>query len=198
MNRDQKLDDWPILAPLSFFGMNQVRDAEEVIFQIGLIDKRRATFPHRGKVGRGPQPAHDIHPEPLHAAGIASEVDRMPTIKHRSAEWRHRNSPPLKLLNRSFKANKIVRFGQNQDIDVLANLRRAVEDAGLPAHEQGPDAMSLERRKDLSDRGRGQDCLPGRYIPPGSARSGRTAPAESAPPIPSIHRTCRRNSWKYQ
>ena len=49
---------------------------------------------------------------------------------------------------------------QGDKVHVLANLRRAVEDAGLPAHEQRLDAIGLESQKDLSDRGRDQGCLP--------------------------------------
>jgi hypothetical protein len=67
---------------------------------------------------------------------------------------------------------------ENEKIDVFTKLRCAVEHAGLAAHKQRLKLMFLDRRKDLSDRGRDQGYLPWLDIEhrfsrfPGSARAG--------------------------
>ena len=91
---------------------------------------------------------------------------------------------------------EIPGLGEQDDVHVLANLRRAVEDAGLPAHEQRLDAIGLESRKDLSDRGRDQGCLPwtgiGRTVP----RCAGTVPTEPSRARLSIRRATVRKSCR--
>jgi hypothetical protein len=61
--------------------------------------------------------------------------------------------------------------------DVFAKLRCPVEHAGLAAHKRRLNLMFLDRRKDLSDRGRDQGYLPWLNMErrfsrfPGSARA---------------------------
>ncbi len=84
--------------------------------------------------------------------------------------------------------------GSQDDVHVLANLRRAVEDAGLPAHEQRLDAIGLESRKDLSDRGRDQGCVPWRDIGRTVPRCAGTVPTEPGRATLSIRRATVRKS----
>jgi hypothetical protein len=64
------------------------------------------------------------------------------------------------LLEGGVQTLEILLLREDQKVDVFANSRRAVKHAGLPAHEQCPRAIRLDRRKDLSDRGRDQGYLP--------------------------------------
>src|SRR5579872_6919986 len=73
------------------------------------------------------------------------------SLDHRLLGWQ-----PFGLMpspGTTFNHTRIERGTQRirVKIDILANLRRAVEDAGLPSHEQRLDAILLESRKDLSD-----------------------------------------------
>jgi hypothetical protein len=52
------------------------------------------------------------------------------------------------------RATTAIMPGIGGQIYVLANLRRAVRHAGLPAHEQCPNAIAPESRKDFPARGR--------------------------------------------
>src|SRR5258707_13789586 len=69
---------------------------------------------------------------------------------------------------------------------ILANLRHAVKDAGLPAHEQRLDAILPESRKDCQDRGRDQGCLLMRDIWRRASGFLATARAASARSIHAI------------
>jgi hypothetical protein len=68
--------------------------------------------------------------------------------------------------------------GQNQEIHVLANLRRAVKHAGLPAHEKRSGPTRLDRKKDLSDRGLDQGFLLGLDIARKSSHFPEIVPSE--------------------
>jgi hypothetical protein len=83
---------------------------------------------------------------------------------------------------------KIAFVGQQDQIDIFTNLRRAVEHAGLPAHKQRLDAIRSDRRKDFSDRGRDQGCLPWRGIVQRVFRFAGSAAAGSNRAIPSTPR----------
>jgi hypothetical protein len=87
-------------------------------------------------------------------------MNRVPAFQQRRIETRYRNSRSLELVKSPLEPVEILLFGQNKKINVLANLRRAVEYAGLPSHEQRADAIDSDRRKDLPDRGRDQGYLP--------------------------------------
>src|ERR1035437_64466 len=104
------------------------------------------------------------------------------------------HSSVAELLQRGEQPGEILLLGEQDEINVFANLRRAVEHAGLPSHKQRLDAIGLDRRKDLSDRGRDQGCLPWPSIGRKASRFAGSARWESAPATPAIHRACLRTS----
>jgi hypothetical protein len=130
--------------------------------------------------------------QPLRDAGNESELhDLVRARQDRKMEWRF--APPAVHPARHGSVRNCPRREQDQG-HVPAKLRRAAEHAGLTAHKQGLYSMLADRRKDLSDRGRDQGCLPS----PGTARTvprcGENAPAESGQATPSIHRATVRRS----
>jgi hypothetical protein len=60
----------------------------------------------------------------------------------------HGDAPGIEAAQRGLKPAVIVLLAKENQINVLANLRRAVEYAGLPSHKQRLDAIALDRRKD--------------------------------------------------
>jgi hypothetical protein len=95
----------------------------------------------------------------------------------------------------ALRAPKVFQFGfRLHQINVFAKLRRAVKHASLAAHKQRLHLMFPDRRKDLSDRGRDQGCLPSPGIGRRSSRFGENARAESAPATPAIPRASLRTS----
>ena len=194
MSRDEQFDHGPVFAPLRLLGLHEIRNAEQVILDAIVVHERRPAVPQRGELRHRPEAGHDVHPEPFRPGCTAPKVNRMSPGQGCRVERRHGDLVCLQLGQSRLETGEVLRVGQHQKIDVLANLRRAVEDAGLPAHEQGPDATPLECRKDLSDRGRGQGCLPWRCTRPASARRGRIAPTEKDSAIPSTRRAIPRTS----
>jgi hypothetical protein len=55
---------------------------------------------------------------------------------------------------------EIFFVGQHGEVHVAAELGGAVENAGLTAHEERPDSMFPESRKDFANRARDQGSLP--------------------------------------
>ena len=55
---------------------------------------------------------------------------------------------------------QILRVTQHREIRIAAELSGAVENAGLPAHEQCAHVCFRKSRKDFANRARGQGCLP--------------------------------------
>ena len=47
----------------------------------------------------------------------------------------------LELGQRTTQSRQVRRVGENDQVRIATKLRRAVQDAGLTAHEQGADAM---------------------------------------------------------
>src|SRR5437899_4346166 len=109
-------------------------------------------------------------------------------------EWWNSDALCMKIVQRGEKPSKILLRSEQDEVDIFAKLSRAVEHAGLAAHKQGLYLMFPDRRKDLSDRGRDQGCLPSPDIEQRAFRSDETAPLESNRSIPSIHRACLRTS----
>lgn len=78
--------------------------------------------------------------------------------------------------------------GQDGEVGVPAKLGRAVQDAGLPSHEQGADPALLDRRKDSAYRVRDQATLRAPGTPARAFRSPSIAAAASGDtsrPIPN-------------
>ena len=88
-------------------------------------------------------------------------------------ERRHRDRlAPASSSSAACKRSKILASHKNGDVAIAAKLRRAVQHAGLAAHQQVPDLVGRERRKDFVNRVRDQANLP---------RSDRTPTTCSTP-----------------
>lgn len=104
-------------------------------------------------------------------------MDDVPAIPNARVEAWNGNSYGIKLRKRCVKAFKILLRRENEKIDVFAKLRCAVKHAGLAAHKQRLNLMFLDRRKDLSDRGRDQGYLPWLNMEQRFSRFPGSAPA---------------------
>jgi hypothetical protein len=93
------------------------------------------------------QSRHHVDAQLPRLRSLAAEVNGVPTRQQSRIKSRDRYSARLKGLERFKQAAEVLRLRKQEKIDVLANLRRAVKHAGLPAHEQSPGAMFLDRRK---------------------------------------------------
>src|SRR4051812_4338307 len=75
-------------------------------------------------------------------------------------EGRYRDYAGVQRCQRGFKRNKIRFVTKNCDITVAAEFSRAVEHAGLTAHQQVLHLVGGQRRKDFANRVRDQASLP--------------------------------------
>ena len=86
------------------------------------------------------------------------------------------------------KAAEVFLAGQHHHVGIAAKLRRAVQHAGLAAHEERTHVVPPQSRKDSENRARGQGILP---VPGTSARAWKT-PRAAGPAswrtTPPIHR----------
>ena len=145
------------------------------------IDREREVehFSTRIVLGRRP-PIEGVEPDPpqrcelrmpIILGGMRPGVQvSLPELRRVAAgqgagiKWGHSDSFRIKRVECQLQFGEICRIGEDQEVNVLANLRRAVEHAGLPAHEQRSGPTRAGRRKDMMDRGRDQGCLPWRDI----------------------------------
>ena len=79
--------------------------------------------------------------------------------RHRRARSARRNSS-ISRLSGSVQTLETLLLRKNEKIDIFAKLGSTVEHTGLAAHKQRLNLMFLDRKKDLSDRGRDQGYLP--------------------------------------
>ena len=63
-------------------------------------------------------------------------------------KWGDGNDLGLEFVESGLEAPEVLRPGQDDEIHIAAKFRSSVTHAGLPAHEQAADAMTLHRRKD--------------------------------------------------
>src|SRR5436309_2113249 len=101
-------------------------------------------------------------------------MDRVAALQCLRVKRRHVNTPGIQNLQSFLEPLEISRVCEENQVNIFANLRRAVEHASLPAHKQRLDAIRPDRRKDLSDRGRDQGCLPWPGTERKSSRSAGT------------------------
>ena len=80
----------------------------------------------------------------------------MPAAQEFFCQFRHEDACRFKFVERGAQTVEIFWIGHDDQIGVAAKLRRAVKHARLAAHEQGPDAMLPDRRKDFDYRARDQ------------------------------------------
>src|SRR5882762_9069241 len=114
-------------------------------------------------------------------------MHRVSARQQSGIESRNGDAFCVKFIEGCEKPSEILLRSEQDKINVLTKLSRAVKHAGLAAHKQRLYLMFPDRRKDLSDRGRDQGCLPWPDIAQRAFRSDGTAPLESSRSIPSIH-----------
>src|SRR5206468_6411514 len=124
----------------------------------------------------------------------ASEMDRVAARKRGRVEQGYGDASGVEVAQSGHQPHVVLFRRQQDEVNVLAKLRRAVKQAGLPAHKQRLYLMFLHRRKDLSDRGRDQGCLPWQDTGRRVSRFAESVRWESAPATPAIHRASLRTS----
>lgn len=93
---------------------------------------------------------------------VAAEMNGVSRVKVDRIKGRHGDGFGLKFVERGTETGKIFRVREDREICVAAKLGRAVEHAGLAAHEQGADLVPADRGKDFAYRVRDQESLRGR------------------------------------
>src|SRR5262249_27352886 len=94
------------------------------------------------------------------------------------------NGLTSELIEGTLKTAQILRLSENDDVDVAAEFGGAVQDARLPAHEQGAHAVFPQSRKDFANRARAQGSLPGPSTLPRGGPIRRSAGPASSPTTP--------------
>ena len=138
---------------------------------------RRSSVPKHGKIRQVAKLCHDIHPETFHTGCLATVVDGVPSIQDARIKARNGYPDGIQLAKHGVQTFKIPLLREDQKVDIFAKLGCAVEHAGLAAHKQRLNLMFLDRRKDLSDRGRDQGYLPWLSIERRFSRFPGSAPA---------------------
>jgi hypothetical protein len=92
---------------------------------------------------------------------MATEMNRVSPQKVLPLKGRDGNDLGPECLHRLSQAFEIFWLGEDGEIGIAAKLRRALEHAGLAAHEEAVHAMLRHRKKDFEYRVRDQGCLPG-------------------------------------
>jgi hypothetical protein len=70
----------------------------------------------------------------------------MPARQGTGIKLGHRNPVRTHFLERGMQPGEICLLGQQEEINILAKLRCALEHAGLAAHKQGLHLMFLHRK----------------------------------------------------
>lgn len=76
----------------------------------------------------------------------------MTSLKIRNIERRHRDDLRLNDRDKSLEVTDILGGGEEDKIEILAELSSALQDAGLSAHEQRLHLVLLDQRKDSLDQ----------------------------------------------
>ena len=106
----------------------------------------------------------------------AAEMHRMAPAEVFQPERRDRNELGLELGERGAQSREVGGVGENGQVCIAAKLGCAVEHAGLTAHEEGADAVLLNRRKDFAYRVRDQVSLQARDKPARASRFPASVP----------------------
>src|SRR5262249_28963308 len=118
---------------------------------------------------------HHRHHVDAHAVGkVRTKVAGVTALEYLTAERRNVHWLRLKVGERSAQALKVFFVRIYGQIDVAAEVGGPVQDARLPAHQQGADTVLPDRRKDSEGRVRAQANLPARGTFP---RACRTPPS---------------------
>lgn len=123
---------------------------------------------------------HDVNPDVLRLGMLAAKVNRMTAQQAIRPKRRRRNAVRVQFPHCAFEALKVRRLGQNGKIHIAAKFGRAVQDAGLTAHQQGLNMVSGHRRKDFVNPVRDQGNLQWKGNAPKVRRFGSSVPAGSS------------------
>src|SRR5438552_16063098 len=121
-------------------------------------------------------------------------MDRVAAGQQGRIEFWNSDAFGVQFAQRGPQPGEILLRSEQRQVNVFAKLRRAVKHAGLAAHKQRLYLMFPDRRKDLSDRGRDQGCLPWPGNERRASRSDGSARWELASATPAIHRASVRKS----
>jgi len=140
------------------------------------------------KSGRSPQTSHYVTRNPSASPPWHRKCTAWPRASkagsNRGTAMRFASSSP----NAANSREKFSSEASSRQVNIFAKLGRAVKHTGLAAHKQRLYLMFPDRRKDLSDRGRDQGCLPSQGIGRRASRFAESARGESAPATPAIPR----------
>ena len=89
---------------------------------------------------------------------VRTKVDGVAALEVAPFEGRDRDHLGAKLVQGFAQALEVVGRGERGEIDIAAKLRCAVENAGLPAHQQGSNPVRAKSRKEVPGRASGP-CL---------------------------------------
>ena len=159
MGFNQTANHRPVFIPLSFLCLDQIGQGEEMA--AGAVRKFNGGSPGP-KFGEGidaAHPGHDIHAHARCIGMVATEMDSVAATKEHRIEGWNSDDFGLEILECCLQTDEISGVGEDDEIGIAAKFRRAVKHAGLTAHEQGADAVLLDRRKDFEYRVRDQVSL---------------------------------------
>ena len=90
---------------------------------------------------------------------LTAKVHSVAALKVLQLKRRNSNAMGIELRQRTGQSRKIVFIGENDNVTIPTKLGRAVEHASLTAHQQVPNFVGSQRRKDFEDRVRDQASL---------------------------------------
>src|ERR1017187_351401 len=191
---NQGINHWPVLLALGFLRLDQVFHGKEFEGLPVLVSDRRPSGPEHFKFRESPQTSHHVHAQSVGPAALTSEMRRVAARQQLRIELWHGDPLGIEFAQRGQEPGEVLLRGQQRQVHIFAKLRRAVQHAGLAAHKQRLYLMVPDRRKDLSDRGRDQGCLPLLSTGRRASRFAGSVRWESASATPAIPRASLRRS----
>lgn len=116
--------------------------------------------PQDVKLGQSSDHAHHIDAQSGDALGCAAKLRSVTGLQEALLERRNRNGRGFQLGKDFPKPFHLAGRQAEDQIQIAAKLRCAVQYAGLPSHDQGSHRPALDRRKGFGYRVRGQASLP--------------------------------------
>ena len=158
-------DHRPVLVALRLLGSDEVGQGHEIAREPVRQGDRRAASPQGRERRHATHPGHDVD---AHVKGVrmpAAEMYGVAPLQMLEPEGRDGNDPCRQIRHGAAEAGEIASVGEDDEVSVSAKLRRAVENARLPSHEEGADPVRLHRRKDFAYR------VPDQAVSPTTNRS---------------------------
>ena len=141
MRFDQPAQHRPVFIPLCLLGPHKVLQGEDVERKPVGQANRGSSPPERGKGPDAPQPGHDVHTHPHKVRMKAPKMNGVSPPQVSKLKRGYGDYLRLEFGQRTTQSRQVRRVGENDQVRIATKLRRAVQDAGLTAHEQGADAM---------------------------------------------------------